>query len=63
MANQDKYKIIIDIDGVIYSVRFPNILQLGSAVFKIFAFEDFGCIAVKPWKHFIPVKMDLTDFE
>lgn len=58
----DRYKIIIDIDGSSYSERFPKMLKLASVVIKIAAFYDIGTLAVKPWEHFIPVKMDLSDF-
>jgi hypothetical protein len=56
-------KIIIDIDGNTYSARFPLVLSTGSAIFKMKAFEDYGSMMAKPFVHYVPVKMDLSDFE
>lgn len=58
---QRQFKIIIDIDGSAYSERFMKLLKMGAAVFKIAAFDDIGTIAVRPWEHYIPIKMDLSD--
>jgi hypothetical protein len=56
-------KIIIDIDGNSYSGRFPFLLELGSAVFKIFAFDDLITMGVTSGEHYVAVKMDLSDFK
>ena len=58
-----KSKIIIDIDGYSFSRRFPELLKTGSAILKIHAFKDIGSVLGKPWVHYIPVKMDLSDLE
>ena len=63
MLQQSINKIMVDIDGFSYSRRFPELLALGAAVIKIFAFIDIGSVLAKPWEHYIPVKMDLSDFE
>lgn len=63
MRNQHKFKILIDIDGITYSSRFPQLLKLGAAVFKIGVFEDIATITVRPWEHYVPVAMDLSDLE
>ena len=55
---------MIDMDGNSYSGRFPKILALsGAAIFKMAAFEDIATIAAKPWIHYVPVNIDLTDFD
>lgn len=54
---------MIDIDGNTFSRRFPFYLFSGSVVFKIAVFEDIGNIITRPWLHYIPIKMDLSDFE
>lgn len=59
--SQSVAKIMIDIDGNTYSGRFPQLLYLGSAVFKIKAFEDVATMMSEPWKHYVPIKMDLSD--
>ncbi len=58
-----KYKIIIDIDGNTFSGRFPKVLSMGSAVMKIYLFEDIATLMTKPWLHYIPVKLDLSDLK
>lgn len=52
---------MIDIDGASYSERFMKLLKMGAAVFKISAFDDIGVVAVRPWVHYVPLKMDLSD--
>lgn len=54
-------KIIIDIDGNTYSGRFPSLLASGSAVFKAAAFEDIGTVATRPWRDYVPLRMDVSD--
>lgn len=49
MTEQHKYKIIIDIDGISFSQRFPMILKMGAAVFKMYAFDDIGNVGMIPW--------------
>lgn len=63
MHKQSRSKILVDIDGHTYSGRFPVLIWLGSAVFKIAAFEDVITVITQPWKHYVPVKMDLSDLE
>ena len=63
LEDQTKNKIVIDIDGNSYSERFQMILSTGSAVIKIAAFLDIAFVPAKPWIHYIPVKMDLSDLE
>ena len=57
-------KYLIDIDGNTFSLRFLAFLRnSGSLIFKITLFEDWVTALVKPWVHYIPVKMDLSDLE
>lgn len=60
---QARYKVLIDIDGNSYSGRFPSLLSTGSAVLKIHMVRDIATEVMKPWEHYVPVKMDLSDFE
>jgi hypothetical protein len=62
LSTLHKYKILIDIDGATYSARFPNLLQMGSAVFKANAFDDIGSIVTNPWEHYVPLNMNMSDF-
>ena len=63
LESSNVYKILIDIDGFTYSERFPKLLQVGSVIFKISVFTDIGSIVPRPWKHYVPIKFDLSDFE
>lgn len=38
-------------------------LSLGSAIFKIHAFTDVGTLMARSWEHYVPIRMDLSDFE
>lgn len=31
-------------------------------MFKLKVFDDIGSVAMIPWEHYIPIKMDLSDF-
>lgn len=63
MDEQFKRKIIIDIDGNTFSRRFPFYLLSGSVVFKMAVFEDIGNIITRPWEHYVPIRMDLSDLQ
>ena len=63
MQSQSINKIIIDIDGNSYSDQFTKTLATGSAVIKISAFLDLSLVLAKPWVHYLPVKMDLSDLK
>lgn len=63
MKKQQKYKILIDIDGNTYSGRFPFVLSTGAAIFKMHTFQDIGTLLTEPWQHYIPVNLDLSDLE
>jgi hypothetical protein len=49
MRKQAQYKLNIDIDGFSYSQRFTSLMHLGVAIMKIYAFEEIGSVAAKPW--------------
>lgn len=63
LGEQIKSKILIDIDGYTYSQRYPWVMSSGSAVMKIHSFKDIGSVLGRPWIHYIPAKIDLSDFE
>lgn len=63
IEKQVRFKVIIDIDGNTYSGRFPRILSTGSAIIKIYVFDDIATLSVQPWIHYIPVKFDLSDLK
>lgn len=53
----------MDIDGNSFSERTTKLMLTGSTVFKIFDFKDFVTEQIRPWEHYIPVRMDLEDLE
>ena len=63
IKEQANHKILIDIDGKGHSREFADKMASGSAVLKITAFLDFPLIVAQPWVHFVPVRVDLQDFE
>jgi hypothetical protein len=62
-SSQPDYKVLIDIDGNTFSARFDRLLKSGSLVLKIAAFEDMISMLTKPWLHYVPVNMNLSDFQ
>jgi hypothetical protein len=34
-----------------------------SVIFKIAVFHDIATMVAKPWVHYVPVKIDLSDFD
>jgi hypothetical protein len=52
----------VDVDGNAWSSRFAELLSTTSVVFKQESeYWDWFWPLVKPYKHFIPVKRDLSD--
>lgn len=66
MLDYQKYKAILDMDGMSWSSRFSALLCYNSVVVKVepefvdYFFYDHG---LEPWTHYIPVKNDLSDWE
>lgn len=59
---QFKYQALIDVDGNSWSSRFAQLLSINSVVFKQETkYVEFFRPLVKPYRHYIPVKGDLTD--
>ena len=57
-----RYRFLIDIDGVANAWGFFEKLLLGSCVLKIVSpFEEWFYPRLRPWRHFVPVKQDLSD--
>jgi hypothetical protein len=61
-ADQFKYQALIDVDGNTWSSRFAQLLSINSVVFKQETkYVEFFRPLVKPYRHYIPVKGDLSD--
>lgn len=64
MADFQRYVAILDMDGNSWSSRFGALLCYNSVVVKVEPefVEYFYFQGLEPWKHYIPVGADLTDF-
>ncbi|CAK5266207.1 unnamed protein product [Mycena citricolor] len=56
-----KYKFALDVDGHTFSGRFLGLLRSGSLVFKATAFTEYFSDWLRPYEHYIPVRIDLAD--
>ncbi|CAK5262525.1 unnamed protein product [Mycena citricolor] len=56
-----KYKYALDVDGNTFSGRYLGLLRSGSLVFKATAFAEYFNDWLRPYEHYIPVKIDLSD--
>lgn len=70
MADFQKYRGVLDMDGNSWSARFGALLCYNSVVLKVepswvdyfhYKRDSSGRPELLPWKHFIPVKADLSD--
>jgi hypothetical protein len=57
-----KYRAIFDLDGNFWSQRFGTLLCSNSVILKVEPqWVDYFHFTLEPWKHYIPVKGDLSD--
>jgi len=63
MEDFQKYLAILDVDGNSWSSRFGALLCYNSVVVKVEPkyVDYFHLKYLKPWKHYVPVKYDLSD--
>jgi Glycosyl transferase family 90 len=62
MNDFQKYKAVLDMDGNSWSSRFGTMLCYNSVALKVEpAYADFWFYDLVPWKHYIPIKNDLSD--
>lgn len=60
----DKWKYLIDFEGVGYSGRTKILLNSPRIVFFVDrTYQEFWQKKLIPWKHYVPVKRDLSDLE
>jgi hypothetical protein len=58
----DKWKYLVDIEGCGWSARLKVLLAMPRITFLIDRpFKDWCCHFIQPWKHYVPVKRDLSD--
>jgi Glycosyl transferase family 90 len=61
---QAEYRYLVDIDGVANAWGFFEKLLLGSCILKVQSpFEQWFYRDIEPWKHYVPVREDLSDLE
>ena len=59
-----RYTAILDMDGNSWSSRFDHLLCFNSVVLKVEPeYLDYFHFELRPWKHYIPIKRDLSDLE
>ncbi|KAJ7573683.1 glycosyl transferase family 90-domain-containing protein [Mycena floridula] len=58
---QYQYKYLLDLDGNSFSSRYLGLLRSGSLVFKSTLFSEFFNDWLRPYVHYIPVLVDLSD--
>jgi hypothetical protein len=62
MIDHARYRFLIDIDGVASAWSFFEKLLLGACVLKVASpFEQWFYGEIEEWKHYVPVKRDLSD--
>jgi hypothetical protein len=60
--NFSNYRAILDIDGNSWSSRFGKLLCTNSVVVKVEPeYVDYFYKYLVPWKHYVPVRLDLSD--
>ncbi|TFJ81628.1 hypothetical protein NSK_006879 [Nannochloropsis salina CCMP1776] len=61
---QFRYQVLIDVDGNSWSSRLATLLSINSAVIKQETqYVEFFRPLLQPYKHYLPVKDDLSDLE
>lgn len=64
MNEFQRYLAVLDMDGNSWSSRFGTLLCYNSVAVKVEPqYVDYFYYDLKPWKHYIPVKADLSDLE
>ena len=62
MNDFQKYFAVLDMDGNSWSSRFGTMLCYNSVAMKVEpAYADYFFYDLVPWKHYIPIKNDLSD--
>jgi hypothetical protein len=62
MNDFQQYKAILDMDGNSWSSRFSTMLCYNSLAIKVEPdYADHFFVDLVPWKHYVPVKADLSD--
>ena len=58
-----KFKYLIAVDGMTFISRLPKYPTSGSLVFRAGIFSEWYDERLKPYEHFIPVRLDYSDLE
>ena len=62
MNDFQKYIAVLDMDGNSWSSRFGTMLCYNSVAIKVEpAYADYWIYDLVPWKHYVPIKNDLSD--
>jgi hypothetical protein len=64
LADFQKYRFQVDIDGNSSSWSLLQKLLMGSCVLKVISdWQQWYYKGLRPWEHYVPVKNDLSDLE
>ncbi|KAF7316323.1 CAP10 domain-containing protein [Mycena indigotica] len=55
------FKYLLDVDGNTFSGRYLGLLRSGSLVFKATAFAEYFSDWLRPYEHYVPVRIGLDD--
>ncbi|BGP40399.1 hypothetical protein JCM10449v2_004361 [Rhodotorula kratochvilovae] len=61
MSDAWKHKVVLDIDEIGFSPRFPALMESKSAVVKASIQREFWRGWAQPWKHFIPLSSSYSE--
>ena len=62
MNDFQKYVAVLDMDGNSWSSRFGTMVCYNSVAIKVEpAYADYWIYDLVPWKHYVPIKNDLSD--
>ena len=66
LAEQMKYKYLVQVDGHVAAFRLSWMLQSGSTILMVKSWDDLQIWfqpMMKPWKHYVPIKANLSDLK
>ena len=61
IKDQFKFKYLMMLDGWSFNERLYRFLSSGSVMFRATAFDEWYEDLMKPWEHYIPIRLDFSD--
>lgn len=63
LEKQGQFKYLIQVDGWTFNARLFRALHFGSLIFRVNIFSEFFEGLIKPWVHYIPIRLDFADLQ